>query len=57
MHPADGYDVVLTIDATVQRIAEQALAELAAKYHPAKASVILALLAALVSADRERFKE
>jgi len=41
VHPDDGYNVVLTIDAVVQGIAEQELAALAAKYHPAKASIII----------------
>jgi cell division protein FtsI/penicillin-binding protein 2 len=41
VHPADGYDVVLTIDATVQGIAEQELQAIAAKYHPAKATIVI----------------
>jgi len=41
VHPADGYDVVLTIDAVVQSIAEAELSGIAAKYHPAKATIII----------------
>lgn len=41
VHPADGYDVVLTIRAPVQDIAEQELAKIAAKWHPARATIII----------------
>ena len=39
--PSDGYSVVLSIDAEVQHIAEAELAEIAAKYQPAKATIIV----------------
>ena len=39
--PLDGKDVYLTIDETIQHIAEQALAETAQKYHPESAYAIV----------------
>jgi cell division protein FtsI/penicillin-binding protein 2 len=39
--PSDGYSVVLSIDAEVQHIAEAELAAIAAKYQPAKATIIV----------------
>ncbi|HTQ30442.1 MAG TPA: penicillin-binding protein 2 [Opitutaceae bacterium] len=39
--PADGYDAVLSLDATVQNMVEQELQRLADKYHPAKATIIV----------------
>ena len=39
--PADGYDAVLSIDASVQNMVEQELKLIADKYHPAKATIIV----------------
>ncbi len=41
MPAADGYTVVLSIDAAVQRMAEQELAQVADKFHPQKATIIV----------------
>lgn len=39
--PADGYSVVLSIDSTVQHIIEAEIDQLAAKYQPEKATIIV----------------
>jgi cell division protein FtsI/penicillin-binding protein 2 len=39
--PSDGYSVSLTIDATIQRMAEDELAAIAEKYDPEKATIIV----------------
>ncbi|MDE3084604.1 MAG: penicillin-binding protein 2 [Verrucomicrobiota bacterium] len=39
--PADGYDVVLSLDIVVQHMVEQELQKLADKYHPVKATIIV----------------
>jgi cell division protein FtsI/penicillin-binding protein 2 len=39
--PVDGKDVYLTIDMTIQHIAEQALANMAEKYHPKSACAVV----------------
>lgn len=39
--PADGYNVVLSIDSAVQNIVEQELASIAQKFQPLKASIIV----------------
>ncbi|HEY3755390.1 MAG TPA: penicillin-binding protein 2 [Opitutaceae bacterium] len=41
VHPADGYDVRLTIRAEVQNLAEQELAAIAVQWRPAKATIIV----------------
>lgn len=39
--PSDGFSVVLSIDSVIQHMVEQELAQVVAKFHPAKATVIV----------------
>lgn len=41
VRPADGYNVVLSIDSVVQRIVDDELAQIGAEYHPLRATIIV----------------